>query len=151
MQTEFKITRRLRELFSLYFENYSLEQLNKIPEGFNNNLIWNIGHIIVSQQSLVYKGSGLPANVDEALFGMYARGTKPARDVTQAEADELKRLLISLTEKTEEDYGNGLFTTYNSRTSEMGFSLDTVADAIAFNNHHESLHLGIMMQMRKFL
>ena len=33
----------------------------------------------------------------------------------------------------------------------MGFSLDTVADAIAFNNHHESLHLGIMMQMRKFL
>jgi hypothetical protein len=26
---------------------YTLEQLNKIPEGYNNNLIWNIAHIIV--------------------------------------------------------------------------------------------------------
>ncbi|MFP9097631.1 DinB family protein [Flavobacterium sp. RHBU_24] len=111
METEFKITRRLRELFSVYFENYTLEQLNKIPVGFNNNLIWNIGHIIVSQQSLVYKGSGLPANIDEVLFSLYARGTKPERDITQAEADELKTLLFSLTEKTEDDYASGLFTT----------------------------------------
>jgi DinB superfamily len=151
METEFKITRRLRELFSLYFENYSLEQLNKIPEGFNNNLVWNIGHVIVSQQSLVYKGSGLPANADEALFSLYSRGTKPERDIMQDEADALKRLLFSLTEKTEQDYTNGIFKTYHARKSEMGFSLDTVEDAIAFNNHHESMHLGIMMQLRKFI
>ena len=151
METEFKITRRLRELFSQYFENYSLEQLNTIPDGFNNNLVWNIGHVIVSQQSLVYKGSGVPAPVDEALFALYARGTKPERDNTQAEANELKRLLFSLTEKTEEDYNNGIFKTYYARTSEMGFALDSVEDAIAFNNHHESMHLGIMMQMRKFI
>jgi hypothetical protein len=31
------------------------EQLNTIPEGYNNNLIWNIAHIIVVQQMLVYK------------------------------------------------------------------------------------------------
>jgi hypothetical protein len=33
---------------------YTLEQLNKIPEGYNN-LIWNIAHIVVVQQMLVYK------------------------------------------------------------------------------------------------
>lgn len=151
METEFKITHRLRELFDKYFEEYTLQQLNKIPVGFNNNLIWNIGHVIVSQQSLVYKGSGLPTQVNEALFSLYARGTKPERDITLAEADELKALLFSLPQKTEEDYADGLFTTYNARKSEMGFSLDTVEDAIAFNNHHESLHLGIMMQLRKFI
>lgn len=151
METEFKITRRLRELFGRYFEEYSLEQLNKVPDGFNNNLIWNIGHVIVSQQSLVYKGSGLPAPVDESLFSLYARGTRPERDITQAEAGALRVLLFSLIEKTEEDYSNKVFATYNARKSEMGFSLDTINDAIAFNNHHESLHLGIMMQMRKFL
>jgi len=42
-----------------YFDNYTLEQLNKIPEGFSNNLIWNIGHIIVTQQVLIYKLSNL--------------------------------------------------------------------------------------------
>jgi len=34
---------------------FSLEQLNKIPEGFNNNLIWNIAHCVVTQQLLCYK------------------------------------------------------------------------------------------------
>lgn len=151
METEFKITRRTRELLALYFENYTLEQLNKIPEGFNNNLIWNIGHIIVSQQSLVYKGSNKAVNIDESLFGLYARGTKPERDITQAEADNLKALLLSLPDKTEQDYNNGIFTGYNARKSEMGYDLSTVEDAIAFNNHHEALHLGIMMQLRKFI
>lgn len=151
METEFKITRRLRELFDKYFEDYTLEQLNKIPIGFNNNLIWNIGHVMVSQQSLVYKGSNTPLNVSDELVAMYARGTKPERDITQAEADVIRELLFSLAEKTEQDYANSLFTTYNARKSEMGFSLDTVEDAIAFNNHHESLHLGIMMQLRKFV
>jgi hypothetical protein len=33
----------------------TLEQLNKIPEGYNNNLIWNIAHVVVVQQMLVYK------------------------------------------------------------------------------------------------
>lgn len=151
METEFKITQRLRELFDKYFEDYTLAQLNKIPDGFKNNLIWNISHVIVSQQTLVYKGSNTPLNVSDELVAMYARGTKPERDITQAEADVIRELLFSLIEKTKQDYANGLFTTYNARTSEMGFSLDTVEDAIAFNNHHESLHLGIMMQLRKFI
>jgi hypothetical protein len=42
-------------MVSKFLSGYNLDQLNTIPEGFNNNLIWNIGHIIVSQQLLVYK------------------------------------------------------------------------------------------------
>ena len=106
---------------------------------------------MVSQQTLVYKGSGLQLQVSDTLVAMYARGTRPERDITLAEADEIRGLLLSLPQKTEEDYANGLFTTYNARKSEMGFLLNTVEDAIAFNNHHESLHLGIMMQLRKFI
>jgi hypothetical protein len=151
METEFKITHRLRELFDKYFEDYTLEQLNKIPVGFNNNLIWNLGHVMVSQQSLVYKGSGVDMYIGDDMLALYARGTRPERDATQDEVDAVKSLLWMLVENTEEDYNHGLFKTYNARKSEMGFSLDTVEDAIAFNNHHESLHLGIMMQLRKFV
>lgn len=53
MKTEFETNRTSREVYARYFENYTLEQLNKVPQGFSNNLIWNIGHIIVSQQLLV--------------------------------------------------------------------------------------------------
>jgi hypothetical protein len=151
MQTEFKITRRSHELFSNYFDNYTLDQVNKIPTGHNNNLIWNIGHILVSQQTLVYKGANQQPLVAEDLIARYMRGTKPERDVTQAEADEIRDLLLTLIIKTEEDYNAGLFTEYNARKSEMGFDLSSVEDAIAFNNHHEGIHLGIMMQLRKLV
>jgi hypothetical protein len=151
MDTEFKITRTSREIYNRYFESFTLEQLNKIPDGCSNNLIWNIGHIMVSQQILVYTGAGLPVNVSEELIALYRRGSRPERDVTQAEADAVKALLFSTIEKTEDDYRNGIFTTYNARKSELGFDLSSVEDAIAFNNYHEGIHLGIMLQMRKKL
>jgi hypothetical protein len=151
MEKEFSITHTSREVYNRYFENYTLEQLNKVPQGFNNNLIWNIGHIIVSQQMLVYMGSGQQPLVSKELIAMYMRGTKPERDVTQEEADEIKSLLFSTIEKTEEDYRNGLFTGYTERKTELGFVLTSVEFAIAFNNYHEGVHLGIMMQLKKFV
>lgn len=151
METEFKTTRTSREIYNRFFDNYTLQQLNKIPAGHNNNLIWNIGHVVISQQSLVYKGASQKPLISEGLIGHYMRGTKPERNVTHAEADELRGLLFSVLDKTEEDYRNGLFTAYNARKSELGFMLSTVEDAIAFNNYHEGIHLGIMMQLRKLV
>ena len=76
-------------------EDYSLEQLNKIPQGFSNNLVWNLGHIIVSQQGLVYRLSGLAVNVSDEMTNKYKNGSRPTCDATQEEVDELKRLLFS--------------------------------------------------------
>ncbi|WP_330443190.1 DinB family protein [Flavobacterium sp. C4GT6] len=151
METSFKITHTSREIYAKWLESYTLEQLNKIPQGFNNNLIWNIGHIMVSQQILVYGGAGLPMIVSEELLAKYRRGSKPETDLTQEEVNEIKNLLFSTIEKTEDDYKNGVFTTYNARKSELGFELSSVEDAIAFNNYHEGIHLGIMMQLKKFI
>jgi len=53
MNQTFDITRKSRKLLSQFLEDYTLEQLNAIPEGFSNNLIWNLVHIVVVQQMLV--------------------------------------------------------------------------------------------------
>jgi len=152
METEFVITRTSRAIYANFFEKYTLEQLNKVPAGFNNNLIWNIGHIIVAQQMLVYMGSGNKPMVSDEMIKLYMRGTKPERDVTQDEADEIKALLFPTIEQTEEDYNSGvLFSPYTERKTELGFMLSTVEDAIAFNNYHEGIHLGIIMGLRKFI
>lgn len=50
MDWAFDISIKNRKLLESILENYSLKQLNMIPKGFSNNLIWNIGHIIVTQQ-----------------------------------------------------------------------------------------------------
>lgn len=147
----FKTWETNRKLYADFFDNYSLEQLNKIPAGFNNNLIWNIGHIISAQQSLIYRLSGLEMSIPAGLFDLYKPGTKPVKAVDQSEADELKFLLLSLIEKTKADLNDGKFVVFTERTTGTGFHLANLNDAFEFNNYHEGLHLGMMMSIRKFV
>jgi len=138
-------------MISKILEKHTLEQLNKIPEGFGNNLIWNIAHVIVTQQLLVYKLSGLPIMVSDELVEKYKKGTKPEQAATQDEVDEIKSLLFSTIEKTKEDYANGIFKNYTEYPTSTGFVLNSVQDALNFNNFHEGLHIGILMSIRKLV
>lgn len=151
MQDTFEVNRTSRKMLSSYFENYTLEQLNKIPEGFSNNLIWNLGHVIVTQQLLVYKLSGLPMEVSDEMVEKYRKGTKPEHDVTQAEVDEIKALLLKSVDQLEADYNNGIFLNYQEYPTSTGYILKSAKGAIEFNNFHEGLHIGIMMSIRKFI
>ena len=138
-------------MVSKFLENHTLEQLNKIPEGFSNNLIWNIAHIIVTQQLLVYKLSGLPMMISDELVEKYKKGSKPDLFVSQAEVDEIKSLLVKTIEKTKVDFDNEIFKNYNEYPTSTGFVLKSAGSAMAFNNFHEGLHIGIMMSIRKFI
>ncbi|HSD06136.1 DinB family protein [Flavobacterium sp.] len=151
MKDTFEVNRTSRKMLNAYFENYTLDQLNKVPEGFTNNLIWNIGHVIVTQQLLVYKLSGLPMMVSEEMVDKYRKGTKPEQDVTQAEADQIQALLFDTLHKTEVDFNNGLFVNYQEYPTSTGFVLESTVGALHFNNFHEGLHLGIMLSIRKFV
>lgn len=151
MEALFKIWKVNRRLLLNFFDGYTLELLNKIPEGFNNNLIWNLGHIVVVQQLLVYRGSNQPMAVSMEMVNKYKPGSKPTEPVTQEEVNQIKELMESLVAKTEEDYKNGIFTTYNEFTTSTGFHLASVQDALEFNNYHEGLHLGCLMSLRKFI
>lgn len=151
MESLFKTWETSRKLYLKFFDDYSLDQLNKVPDGFNNNLIWNIGHIIVAQQSLIYNLSDLDGYLPDSLVELYKPGTKPTGLTTQAECDELKGLLTSLIDQTKADFQAGKFTTFRERTTRTGFHLATLEDAFQFNNYHEGLHLGYMMSIRKFV
>lgn len=152
MNQLFTVTQTSRNMVSKILENHTLEQLNKIPKGFNNNLIWNIGHIIVAQQMLVYKLSGLPMMISDEMVGKYKKDTKPEQEVSQEELDEIKSLLFKTFEKTKEDFENGVFKNYQEyTTSTGGHVLKSAADAIAFSNFHEGLHIGVMLSLRKLV
>lgn len=151
MQRSFEITYTSRKIVSQFLDNYSLEQLNKIPVGFKNNLIWNIAHIVVTQQLLVYKFSGMSMLVSDELVQKYIKGSKPNHDVTASDIEEIKTLLLSTIDQTKEDYNNGNFENYQEYATSTGIVLQNVEDALVFNNFHEGLHIGIMMSLRKFV
>jgi hypothetical protein len=151
MNWAFDIAVKNRQLFKNFIENHTLEELNKVPNGFNNNIIWNIAHTIVTQQLLVYNLSGLPMLLSEEMVATYRKGTKTERDVSAAEVDAIKNLLFSPIEKTKEDYNNKVFKVYNEYTVSTKSTLTNVEEAIDFNNFHEGIHLGYILALRKSL
>ena len=153
METDLRIFENNRNLYLRFFESFSLEQLNKIPPGFSNNIVWNVGHNIVTQQILIYKLSNLPLVVSQEMIETYKKGSFPTGKTTQDEVDELKKLLLSSVTKTKEDFKKpDLFENFQQYTAKTtGFTMNNVLDALAFNNFHEGVHFGIMLQIRKFI
>ncbi|MBB3124385.1 hypothetical protein FHS04_001903 [Mesoflavibacter sabulilitoris] len=149
MDFAFDTTLKSRKFLKDLLENLTLEQLNKVPEGFNNNIIWNVAHTIVTQQLLVYNLSAIPMIISDELVETYRKGTKVERDVTQAEVDLIKGLLFSTIEKTKEDYENRIFQTYHEYTVTTKSTLTNVDEAIAFNNFHEGIHLGYVLALKR--
>ncbi|MFV0539911.1 MAG: DinB family protein [Aestuariibaculum sp.] len=150
MNFSLQLLEKTRDFFNHYLEKLSLDDLNKIPDGFNNNIIWNIGHIVVTQQLLAYKLSDLPIKVSNELIEKYKKGTKPDGKVNQKEVDEIKALLFSTYKALVEDYNNDLFKTFSQYTvSTTGNTLTNIDEALAFIIFHEGMHLGyVMAQLR---
>jgi len=151
MQSAFEVQKTSRTIILKFLDNYSLEQLNKIPEGYSNNIIWNIDHIIASQQGMVYKLSGLPTLVSDDFINKYKKGTKPEGIVSQTEIEEIKTLLETTFRQTVEDFSNNIFINFTEYTTSIGFTIRNAEEAVNVNNYHEGIHLGIILSLRKFI
>lgn len=151
MNYDIDITRKNRILFEKFLNEFSLEQLNRVPKGFKNNIIWNIAHCIVTQQLLIYKLSGLQGVLSDEMIAEFRKGTKTERDLSQAEVDEIRSLLFLPLDQTQTDLDNGVFKDYTEYTVSTGSTLTNVNEALAFNNFHEGIHLGYILALRKSL
>ena len=58
---------------------------------------------------------------------------------------------LKLPEKLEEDYNNGIFKNYSEYTTSVNITLNSIEDGIVFNTYHEGVHLGIILQLLKFV
>ena len=149
MKNVIQLTLEVRKRFHAVLSNTPKEELLKIPEGFNNNIWWNIAHVVVTQQLLVYNLSNLPMNVSDALVSKYKKGTTPDGTATDEEIALVKELLFSTIEKTMEDYENGVFESFNEYTTSAKVTLKSVADSMPFSLFHEGLHMGAITALKK--
>ena len=151
MQEILAITKASRNMVTKLIEGYTVEQLNKVPEGFNNNIIWNVAHIMVTQQLLVYKLSGLPMLVTEEMIEKYRKGSKTEHFASQDEVDEILSLLTQTIAKTEVDIQHNVFINFTEYPTSAGYVLTSAQDAMTFNNFHEGIHLGVILGLRKLV
>lgn len=149
MNKQIEIIRKTRNYLLELIKDLSIEELNTVPAGFNNNIIWNLGHLIAAQQGVCYKRAGLDTVVEPAFFDAYKSGSRPGDGVDAAGAEEIKQLLGSSLDILEADYAGGRFNTYPAWASRYGVELANIEDAINFLQFHEGLHSGYIMALKR--
>jgi len=148
----FKYIRKNRELFSELVNNLSIEQLNKIPEGFMNNIAWNFGHIVVTTQALSYTRSGVKPDMQIAYLDKYKSGTKPETFITEQEIAELKTTLFTSVDMIEADVRTNAFTSFKPFASgTYKYEMKTIDEAITCSLTHDAMHYGIALSQRKLV
>ncbi|MDF2433683.1 MAG: hypothetical protein JWP44_3314 [Mucilaginibacter sp.] len=149
MNSSFEIIKKPRIHSINLIKDLSIEQLNNIPAGFNNNIIWNIAHTIAAQQGVCYKRAGLDIRVDEDFFQRYKPDTKPTDFIDSAEVEKISELLLTTIDQLETDYNNELFSNYTSWTTRYGVEINNIDKAINFLPFHEGLHFGYVMALKR--
>jgi hypothetical protein len=149
LSNSIKMLKTERQLILKGIENLSDEQLLKITAGSNNNILWNLGHIIVTQQVLHYTLSRLDMKIPKEFASIFRTGTSPEIWKETPDIKNIKSLLIELPDKLLEDYNKGLFKEFRPYKTSTGVELNTFQDAVTFNHFHEGTHTGIILALKK--
>jgi hypothetical protein len=129
----------------------SLEKVNIVPHGFNNNIIWNMGHLVAAQQNICYVRIGKPMSIPEDFFNRYKFGTRPEHFVQSDEEDTIKKLLVSTLDTLENDYRQNLFEPYTPWVTRTGININNIEEALSYLHYHEGLHNGIIFSMKRMV
>src|ERR1700704_4826563 len=132
MESAFDIIRKQRSGLLEQVKELNIEQLNEVQHGFNNNIAWNLGHLVATQQGINYSRAGLELRIDKNFQLRYKSGTRPEGFIDEDSIKEINNLLTSTIDEFEIDYNNNLFTNYTAWTSRAGMEINDIDASIKF-------------------
>lgn len=151
MKTELKLLNVSIQNIVKLVEEVSVDDLNKIPEGFANNLIWNVAHLVVTQKLLIYGLSGNSLNLEADFVTNYRKGTAPTTTLSSEECATIILQFKTQFEELQADLNTAIFKNYNPYPTSYNFEIASLEDAITFNNLHYGLHFSTMLRLKKSL
>lgn len=151
MQTTIDRYKKLRQFILENIKDLSNEQLNQVPVGFSNNIIWNLAHLVAVQQAVCYKRAGKDLKIDESYFELFKPGTKPELSFDDAIIAKTKSMFIDNIDLLQTDYKNNAFENYTTWTTRAGIDITNIDIAINFMMYHEGLHEGLIGAIKKFV
>lgn len=140
-QVDFIRQRTLDEM-----EGLTEEQADKVKEGFNNTIRWNLGHIYTAQNVLISKFGGKNIEMPPRYLELFGPGSIPADwegDIPTL--SELKQRLEEQPKKLKEALTGQL----HDKAKEPFQFLTTVGEILNFSLYHEGLHTGIIKSLKK--
>ncbi len=121
------------------------------PNGVNNTIRWNVGHIYTTLESLIHRGVPTYEVQHPEWKAFFAGGTKPAdwteeapskEELLSALHEQSSRVHEFLTDKLSEQMSEGM-------TIGKFHEIVTVEDVILFAIWHEAVHAGIIFSLNK--
>ncbi|MGI9532115.1 DinB family protein [Lutimonas sp.] len=132
-------------------ESKSYDELVEIPENFKNSIFWNVAHLLVTQQLLFYKLSGLELRIDKEMVRKYGKGSLATEDVDAADIEYIKKHLVVAMEQTVKDYYEGVFSGFTPYMTSTGIELKNIEDVVSFSAFHDGIHLGVVLSLKKIV
>ncbi|WP_029191022.1 DinB family protein [Ornithinibacillus scapharcae] len=136
-----------KELLNLV-EDVSEEEAEIIPNGFKNNIRWNLGHIYLDQYLWIEAVTKEKTAVDPGFAKWFGYGTSP-KDFTEETPTlaELKTLLANQPLEIKESYADRLTEMFPP--TEMG--MRTIEQVLVRTIFHEGLHLAAILYLKRFI
>lgn len=136
---------RTRPMIAKTVEDISPEACAIIPEGFNNSIHWQLGHILVTGDFFFLKGK----EVAPAEFGtFFGPRTKPADWSGDVPAVET---VLDLLQKQAEAIQAIDVSTFDTKLETPILGNETIGEFVAMGAFHESFHLGQINAMKRLV
>lgn len=142
----FRITRyhMMREIDGL-----SDEQFLHIPEGRDDNIIWNVGHLLCSISRLAYVFSGHPLPIPEDYLPRFGKDTCATDWTSNPDVRDVLQRFTDFPAQLETDYLAGKFTEYKALQIVPDDNIASIEEAVAFHCFHEGLHIGKVLTIKE--
>jgi hypothetical protein len=151
MIRQIETVKKIRTFLLEGIKDLNATQLNKIPAGFNNNIIWNLGHMIAAQQGICYRRAGATPLITDEFWERFRTGSKPEGTVEAPEIENIKKLFLSSIDQLAIDCETPVFDSYTAWNTRYSVEIANIKDAISFLPFHEGLHLGTILAMKKLV
>ncbi|GJM76913.1 formate dehydrogenase [Paenibacillus macerans] len=129
-------------------EDITAEEADIVPEGFNNNIRWNLGHVLLDQylwiHALTKEDIPIPLKFNE-WFGF---GTNPSHFTEGTPSlGELTKLLRQQPQLIREQNENRMEQPFPP----TGMGMHTIEQVLVRTIFHEGMHLGAILAIKRQL
>ncbi|MFB5267852.1 DinB family protein [Paenibacillus enshidis] len=146
----FHLMDRTRQRLLKQLETLPEAKRNVVPQGFNNSIHWQLGHVVTLADGIIYGIAGKPIPLPESYTVFFWPGTKPADWIGEPPSwEELMQLLNEQPSRLRDTFA-GILDEPVAKKDNLG-QAETIGELIHLSNTHECSHEGIINAMIKIL
>lgn len=130
-------------------ENLTVDQLNTIPYGFNNSIVWNLGHILVVTDEILYENSPFSIPAHDFDISGFKKGTRPDNVIDEKDISLINSALSDTVPRFRKLINAYAMDTQNNESQ----LLEKLGNdkSIHFILFHEDMHIPTILHQLKLV